>query len=141
MFATDDGFLPDDSYLNMKGTTQSANHQGQEITTKDSISTGNIQSNKRHEPGIRLKHMVTEAPFLSRPNANVHPSRKHLKPRPRPESPQMKKKQRRTIKVSFMRQTKWQTHAQPDKTTLTKRHLAAYLSIPEMALEWIVEPG
>jgi hypothetical protein len=88
MFATDDVFLMDDSYLNMKGTTQSANPQGQEITTKDSFYTRNLQLT---EPVIMLKHTVTEAPLLCRPNVNVHPSRKYLKPRPRPESPQTKK--------------------------------------------------
>jgi hypothetical protein len=34
MFATDDGFLTDDSFLNIKGKTQSANPQGQEIKAK-----------------------------------------------------------------------------------------------------------
>jgi hypothetical protein len=67
----------------MKGTTQSANPQGQEIKTKitykeveelfsnddgfftdDSFSTGNLQSNKQHQPVILLKHTLTEAPLL-----------------------------------------------------------------------------
>jgi hypothetical protein len=39
---------------------------------------GNLQSDKRHKPVMLLKHMVTEAPLLCRPNVNVHPSQKHL---------------------------------------------------------------
>jgi hypothetical protein len=102
IFATDDGFLTNDLYLNMNGTTQSANPQGQEIKTTitykeveemfsnddgfftdDLFSTGNLQSTKRHESVILLKHTVTEAPLLCRPNVIFHPSRKYLKPRPR----------------------------------------------------------
>jgi hypothetical protein len=151
MFATDDVFLTDDSYLNMNGTTQSANHQGQEILeemfsnddgffTDDSFSTGNLQSTKRHEPVILLKNKVTEAPLLCRPNMNIHPSRKNLKPRPQPESPQTKKQKRQKNKAR-LKYTNWKTNERHNLPNWTSQHLAAYLSIPEMALEWIVEPG
>jgi hypothetical protein len=125
MFATDDGFLTDDSYLNMNGTTQSANPKGQEIKTKitykeveemfsnddgfftdDSFSTGNLQSTKWHEPVILLKHTVTEAPLLCRPNVNVHPSQKYLKPRPRPITPNEETKRQKT--KAGLKHTNWQ---------------------------------
>jgi hypothetical protein len=84
--------------------------------------------------------MVTEAPLLCQPNVNVHPSQKYLKTRPRLESATMKKQERKKNKAR-LNHTNWQTNAQHNLPKWTPQHLAAYLSIPEMALEWIVEPG
>ena len=124
MFANDDGFLTDDSYMNMNGPT----------------STGNSQSTKRHEPVILLKNKLTKAPLLCWPNVNVHPSREYVKPRPRPESLQTKKQKRKKNKAR-LKYTNWKTIERHNLPNWTSQHLAAYLSIPEMALEWIVEPG
>jgi hypothetical protein len=124
MIATDNGYLTDDSELNMNGTT----------------STGKSQSTKRHEPVILVKNTLTKAPLLCRPNVNVHPSRKYMKPRPRPEPPRMQKQKRQKHKPR-QNYTKWQTNDRNNLPKWTSRHIAAYLSIPEMALEWIVEPG
>jgi hypothetical protein len=121
MIATDYGYHTDDSELNMNGTTP----------------TGKSQSTKRHEV-ILVK--LTKAPLLCRLNVNVHPLRKYMKPRPRPESPRQKKQKRQNHKPR-LNYTKWKTTDRHNLHKWTSRHLAAYLSIPEMALEWIVEPG
>jgi hypothetical protein len=63
------------------------------------------------------------------------------KPRPRLESPLPTEQQGRKKEVSRMRHSKWPTHARQIITKWTPMHLAASLSIPEVALEWIVEPG
>jgi hypothetical protein len=40
-----------------------------------------------------------------------------------------------------MSNEKWHTQVQPFLTNWTPQHMDAYLAIPEVAMEWIVEPG
>jgi hypothetical protein len=40
-----------------------------------------------------------------------------------------------------MSDEKWHTQVQPFLKKWTPQHMKAYLAIPEVAMEWIVEPG
>jgi hypothetical protein len=43
-------------------------------------------------------------------------------------------------KVSHTSRKKWQTQAQQFVTNWTPQHMDKYLAIPEVAMEWNVEP-
>jgi hypothetical protein len=78
---------------------------------------------------------------------NVHPrpSRRNRKfNRRRPSTlpvPSRKSPQHPATKVSNMSIDKWRTQARQFITNWTPRHMDAYLAIPEVALEWNVDPG
>jgi hypothetical protein len=57
------------------------------------------------------------------------------------KSPSRKSPQHQKTKVSNMSSEKWQTQARQFLTNWTPRHMDAYLAIPEVALEWNVDPG
>ena len=118
MFSNDDGFLRDDSYLNMNGTTKS---QG---TLTDRHDT------KRQNPIFKVyprkKSIQKNKDQRKRISTNSNPSTK---------------KQNRMKNKEQLNHTNWKTHERKNLPKWTQQHLAAYLSIPEMALEWIVEPG
>jgi hypothetical protein len=58
------------------------------------------------------------------------------------QSPISQKPQRRQIQqVSHTSSEKWQNQARQFIINWTPRHMDAYLAIPEVALEWNVEPG
>ena len=54
--------------------------------------------------------------------------------------PKAQQEQKKT-KVSNMSKEKWQTQAREFITNWTPQHMDAYLVIPEVAMEWNVEPG
>jgi hypothetical protein len=176
MLATDDGFLTDDSYLNMNGTTQSANHQGQEIQTK--ITFKEVEEMFSNDDGFfttddeDIEEMfATDDGFLmddSYLNMNgttksqgtltdTHDTKKtksHIQSVPtkkispkeqRPNEKNIHKQQSLNEETKpneeQLNHTNWKRHARKNLPKWTPQHLAAYLSIPEMALEWIVEPG
>jgi hypothetical protein len=99
------------------GNTQSANTQGQAIKAK--ITSVIKQSDKRHGPATRAK---TPAPITNRniPKGKAKPQ---------------------TKKVSHLSTEKWQPQVRQFFLNWTQHHLDAYLAIPQVAMEWIVEPG
>ena len=177
MFATDDGFLTDDSYLNMNGTTQSANHQGQEIQTK--MTYKEVEEMFSNDDGFFMDDEDVEEMFATddgflmddlylnmngttksqgtltdthdtkrqNPIFKVYPWKKSIqknkdqRKRISTNSNPSTKKQNRMKNKEQLNHTNWKTHEQKNLPKWTQQHLAAYLSIPEMALEWIVEPG
>jgi hypothetical protein len=145
MIELEDGYFEDTWWNDTYGSTQYDRLKNAPIITTEDVNgkrAGNLQSDKRHEPVMPSKHhMVTDAPLLRQPHVNVHASRKHLKTRPRLESPSTKKQQQKKNKATQLNHTNWQTQEQQIVMRWTHRHLAAFLAIPEMALEWNVEPG
>jgi hypothetical protein len=49
--------------------------------------------------------------------------------------------QRKNNKASDMNNTEWQTQVQQLIMNWTPRHMDTHLTTPEVALEWIVDPG
>ena len=99
------------------GTTQSDNQKGQ--ATKAKITSVVKQSEKRHGPATRAK---TPAPITKRKIPNG-------------------KAETQTEKVSHMSNEKWHPQVRHFITKWTSQQMDAYLAIPEVALEWIVDPG
>ena len=100
------------------GTTQSDNHKGQAITAKITPVVV-TQSEKRNGP----------ATGATPPASKI----KQKLPNGKAET--------QTAKVSHMSNEKWHPQVRHFITKWTSQQMDAYLAIPEVALEWIVDPG
>jgi hypothetical protein len=101
----------------------------------DFLSSHNIAGTSRNQS---KRHLI---PWNAYPRPSRRPKKFNRKRPSTLPAPSCNSPQHLAPKVSHMSNDKWQTQARQFITNWTPRHMDAYLAIPEVALEWNVDPG
>jgi hypothetical protein len=110
------------------------NGQARTKVNVTAMTTNDTQSATPHEQVLKA---TTPRKNTSQRNVHLHTDNRYTLKSRISQKPQ----QRQIQQVSHTSSEKWQTQARQFIINWTPRHLDAYLAIPEVALEWNVEPG
>jgi hypothetical protein len=166
----DDGFWMDDTHFDHDGYRVDDEHAYDATIRKEYHSLLRLYTDSYYMQDDQ-KHAFTLKDYTTQPESthgqetnaqqltavtipNGHFTQQHIHPRPsrrkrkfnrtRPctlTAPSRKSPQHSKMKVSNTSNDKWRTQARQFLTNWTPRHMDAYLAIPEVALEWNVDPG
>jgi hypothetical protein len=100
-----------------------------------------LLTSKRHMTPPALQKITPPRKPSAQNNKAHNRQRQHLQVTKHTRTNSTATNQPQQQQVSQMSNEKWHTQVQHFLTKWTPQHMDAYLAIPEVAMEWIVEPG